>query len=108
MSRTISSDTLFAELPQERRDRIKAAADKEIAEIRGLQALRQMAEKSQAEMAKSLGVAQPGIHKLEKRPDLLVSSLRRFVEAAGGTLEIKVSLPGHGTFKLTGLAETAE
>lgn len=33
------------------------------------------------------------------------STLRRFVEAAGGTLELRVTLPGKGVMHLTGLGE---
>jgi len=31
--------------------------------------------------------------------------LRRFVEAAGGTLELRVTLPGKGVMSLTGLGD---
>jgi hypothetical protein len=33
------------------------------------------------------------------------TSLRRFVEAAGGTLELRVELPGTGVLRLTGIGE---
>ena len=73
--------------------------------LEGLQALRELAERSQRDMAHRLGITQPAVHKMEHQADLYLSSLRRFVEAAGGTLELQVRLPGKGTLRLTGLGD---
>ncbi|WP_201752700.1 hypothetical protein [Sphingomonas changnyeongensis] len=43
--------------------------------------------------------------KVERQTDLDLATLRRFVEAAGGTLELRVELPGTGVFTLTGVGE---
>jgi len=43
--------------------------------------------------------------KIERQTDLYLSTLRRFVEAAGGTLELRVRLPGMGVIHLTGMGE---
>lgn len=48
---------------------------------------------SQAELAEVLGLNQATISKLERRTDMYLSSLRRFVEAMGGELEISASFP---------------
>ena len=98
-------DEVMATLPPERQARIKARADAMLAEIEGLKALRQLTQRSQAQMAASLGVKQPSVLKIERQTDLYLSTLRRFVEAAGGTLELRVELPGTGAFTLTGLGE---
>ena len=45
------------------------------------------------------------MHKIERQTDLYLSTLRRYVEAAGGTLELRVELPGKGVLHLTGLGE---
>jgi transcriptional regulator with XRE-family HTH domain len=50
--------------------------------------LRQARERSQEELARELKVGQPAVAKLEKRADMYVSNLRRYVEALGGSLEI--------------------
>ena len=50
--------------------------------------LRQARERSQEELARTLKVKQPAVAKLEKRADMYVSNLRRYVEALGGSLEI--------------------
>jgi DNA-binding XRE family transcriptional regulator len=75
------------------------------AEVEGLKALRHLAERSQEQIAQSLGVKQPAIVKIERQTDLYLSTLRRFVEAAGGTLELRVELPGSGVMRLTGMGE---
>jgi transcriptional regulator with XRE-family HTH domain len=70
-----------------------------------LRALRALAERSQEQIADALGMKQPSVHKIERQADLYLSTLRRFVEAAGGTLELRVNLPGKGTIRLTGLGD---
>ncbi len=75
------------------------------AEVEGLKALRKLARRSQEQIAQSLGIKQPAIVKIERQTDLYLSTLRRFVEAAGGTLELRVELPGSGVMRLTGMGE---
>jgi transcriptional regulator with XRE-family HTH domain len=50
--------------------------------------LRQARDRSQEELARELKVGQPAVAKLEKRADMYVSNLRRYIEALGGSLEI--------------------
>ena len=75
------------------------------AEVDGLKALRKLAARTQEQIAQSLGVKQPAIVKMERQTDLYLSTLRRFVEAAGGTLELRVELPGAGVMRLTGMGD---
>ena len=53
-----------------------------------LHALRKARAVSQEELAKKLAVGQPAVAKIERRSDMYVSNLRRYVEALGGTLEM--------------------
>lgn len=55
--------------------------------------------------AQALGIKQPAALKIERQTDLYLSTLRRFVEAAGGTLELRVKLPGKGGMHLTGMGD---
>lgn len=103
MART--TQELLAKLPKARRAKIEARAQEMIAEIDGLAAVRKLAGKTQAQIAASLGKKQPSIQKMEKQTDLYVSTLRRFVEAAGGTVEIRISLPGMAPVALGGFEE---
>jgi len=103
MGRTLNE--VMAGLPAERQDRIKARAGDLHREIEGLKALRQLTRRSQEQIAQSLGIKQPSVLKIERQTDLYLSTLRKFVEAAGGTLELRVELPGTGAFTLTGVGE---
>jgi len=54
-----------------------------------LDELRRARELSQEELARTLGVNQASISKLERRTDMYLSTLRKYVEALGGELEIR-------------------
>ena len=98
-------EELLADFSPEDRAKIKARAAELIAEVEGLKALRELAERTQDQLAHELGIKQPSVHKMERQTDLYLSTLRRFVEAAGGTLELRVALPGKGVMHLTGVGE---
>lgn len=53
-----------------------------------LDELRRSLGLSQADMARRLGVKQPRVSKVEKRPDAMLEAMRRYVEALGGRLEV--------------------
>ncbi|MDO6409777.1 helix-turn-helix domain-containing protein [Pantoea phytobeneficialis] len=56
--------------------------------------LREKVDKTQVEMATSLGVKQPTVAEMEKPGrDVKLSTLKRYVEAAGGKLRVDVELP---------------
>lgn len=96
-----SRSEIMASLPKERRKAVEARTAELIAEVEGLQALRKLTEQSQADMAAKLKIKQPSVHKIEKQTDMYLTTLRRYVEAAGGTLELRVKLPGRETIHLT-------
>lgn len=59
----------------------------------GLAMVRQAAELTQQDIADSLGVSQVAVQKTEQRADMLLSTLRRYLLAAGADLEIMVRWP---------------
>ena len=67
-----------------RRKRVEARAAALIAEEMTLQELRHARKLTQVRLAKALGITQDGVSRLEKRSDLLLSTLRKSVEAMGG------------------------
>ena len=82
-------DDVMAALPQKRRLRIEARA----LELATLKDLRQAARQTQAQMAATLGVGQDTISRLEKRSDMLLSTLRHYVESMGGKLNLVAQFP---------------
>ena len=87
MARNI--DELLAALPKKRRARIEARA----LELATLKDLRQASLQTQEQLAAVLGVGQDAISRLEKRSDMLLSTLRHYVESMGGTLELVAHFP---------------
>jgi len=60
----------------------------------GLAAVRHAFDLTQTELAERLGVSQANVAKIEKRSDLLVSTLRSYLAALGGEVRIVVSFHG--------------
>lgn len=62
-------------------------------EVGGLRELRMIAGKAQADVATALRIKQPSVSKVENQTDMYLSTLRAYVEAIGGKLELVVKLP---------------
>jgi DNA-binding XRE family transcriptional regulator len=101
MARNIN-DVIKSLRAAERRAIEKRAAEL-IAEEMTLQELRRTREMTQVKMAKKLGVAQKQISEIEKRTDMHISTLRRSIEAMGGTLALVAEFPDRKPVKLTGI-----
>lgn len=56
--------------------------------------LRARAGKSQAELAKAMGVSQPSIASFEASPDFRWSTMRRYVKALGGDVDLVFTFGG--------------
>lgn len=78
----------------------QAMADEMLLNIH-LAELRDRVRKTQNEMAQKLGVKQPTVAEMEKKGrDIKLSSLKRYVEAAGGKVQLDVELPDGSHFKI--------
>lgn len=88
-----------------RRKRVAARAAQLVAEEMTLQELRRACRLTQVSMAEALGTSQDGISKLEKRSDLLLSTLRKTVEAMGGRLSLIAEFPDRNPVVLFGIGE---
>jgi transcriptional regulator with XRE-family HTH domain len=69
-----------------------------------LHELRQARERSQEDLARELKVGQPAVAKLERRADMHVGNLRRYIEALGGKLEITAKFPD-GAVQITNFSD---
>ncbi len=88
----------------ERRKRIEGRAADLIAEELSLRDLRHAHRLTQERVGEVLGIGQEGVSRLEKRSDLLISTLRSYVEAMGGHLRLVVEFPDRPPVVLSGLA----
>ena len=76
----------------------------ELREEMTLHELRQAIGTSQETLADRLDVLQPAIAKMERRSDIRIRSLRKMIEALGGSLEIKAHFP-QGDVTITNYAD---
>jgi transcriptional regulator with XRE-family HTH domain len=97
-------DRIRKQLTPARRRKIAARAATLIAEESSLQGLRQAHKLTQKRMAHVLGIGQDSVSRLERRSDLLISTLRGYVEALGGRLSLVAEFPNQKPVVLTGIA----
>ena len=98
-------DTIIGSLPKPRRDRINARYRVLKNEVENLQALRKAVKKAQTEIASSLRISQPSVSKIENQTDMYLSTLRNYVEAVGGDLELVVRFPKQKPIQLIRLGD---
>ena len=96
---------IINKLSPAQRKKVEARAAQLIAEEMTLQQLRHARKLTQQKIAKSLHIGQEGVSKLEKRSNLLISTLRSYVEAMGGQLHLMAKFPNRPSIELAGFAE---
>src|SRR5450631_1825855 len=97
-------DDVIMNLNPAQREKIEARAAQLIAEEMTLCELRHARKLTQVRMAKTLGITQDSVSRLEKRSDLLLSTLRKTVEAMGGSLSLVAEFPDRAPVVLSGIA----
>ena len=95
-------DQKMNELSAERRRTIEDRAAQLIAEEVSLREIRNALHKTQKTVAHKLGMGQEGVSRLEKRSDLLLSTLRNYVEAVGGRLSLIAEFPDRKPVRISG------
>ena len=83
---------LEAKMSPERRARVAARVKEELA-LMPLQQIRSARQMTQTRLAELLEMDQGNISKLEQRTDMYLSTLRSYVEAMGGALEVRAVFP---------------
>ena len=99
-TKKLCSSCVATALPYERQAKIEARA----AELATLKDPRQAVAQTQEELAAAFGVGQDTISRLEKRSDMLLSTLRRYIEAMGGKLELVAKFPNRPPLMIDHLA----
>jgi transcriptional regulator with XRE-family HTH domain len=77
-------------MSRERQDRIRKEAEEELLQM-DLRGLRELLGKTQQEIAVLLERSQSQVSETERRQDVRLSTLRSYVEALGGELEVIAS-----------------
>ncbi|MEM6275365.1 MAG: helix-turn-helix transcriptional regulator [Pseudomonadota bacterium] len=95
----------LADVAPDRRARIEAETDRLHQEYLTLKELRRAKALTQVQLAETLGVKQATVAQMEKRGDLLLSTLRSYVQAMGGRLDLVVEFPDRAPVSIAGLGE---
>ena len=83
---------LVAKMPPEMRERAADGTAEMLLAI-SLRKLRKQCRKTQKAIAEALGTSQANVSQIEYRAEIQLSTLRRYVAACGGSLEITARLP---------------
>jgi transcriptional regulator with XRE-family HTH domain len=102
-----SLNDIIAALPVDEQEAIETRYQELKQEVESLRELRQIAGKAQEDIATALNIKQPSVSKIEKQADMYLSTLRSYVEAVGGKLELTVKLPSHPALRLHSLGDVA-
>jgi hypothetical protein len=105
MAKSLSD--VIAMLPADERAKIKARAAELIKEEMSLQDLRKAMSKTQLLVAKKLKVGQDSVSRVKKRTDMLISTLRGYVKAMGGELDLVARFPDRPPVRLGELGQIA-
>jgi hypothetical protein len=98
---------IISKLPPARRQKVEARAQELIAEELTLQDIRKAQKLTQVQMATILDIGQDSISRLEKRSDMMLSTMRSYVEAMGGSLELVARFPKRAPVIITSIKDVS-
>lgn len=104
----VSLDDVLSELPVDSQAHVEAEAERMYEDYMTLQQLRKAHEMTQVALSEKLGKQRATIAQMEKRSDLMISTLRDHVEALGENLSLQVEFPGHRPAHLQALGDLDE
>jgi DNA-binding XRE family transcriptional regulator len=99
---------MLKELTPVQRKKVDSRAAQLTGEELSLRDLRRAHRLTQQRMAKALSIGQDGVSRLEQRSDLLLSTLRSYIEAMGGRLTLLAEFPDRRPVRLAGIADMGE
>ena len=88
-----------------RRKKVESRVAELLAEEMTLRDLRKARKLTQVRLAKQLKITQDSVSRLEKRSDLLLSTLRKTIKAMGGNLSLVAEFPDRPPVVLSGIAQ---
>jgi hypothetical protein len=104
----VTLDDKLVALPADRRAKVERRTAEIVEEELTLRQLRQAHARTQVELARRLRMKQPNVAKLEQRSDMLLSTLRAYVAAMGGELELVARFKGKKPVRLAGIGDLGE
>jgi DNA-binding XRE family transcriptional regulator len=104
----IAVEDVLKKLSRRERKAIETRRQELLAEYMTLQDLRKARELTQQRMAELLGIKQANVSRIEKRSDLLLSTLGSYVAAMGGRLRLVAEFPDRPPVVLSKLSGESE
>jgi len=104
----VTSEAFRASFSPAARARIDARAKQMVAEELTLRDLRKACDLTQEQIGSVLKISQDQVSKLEKRSDMLLSTLGSYVKAMGGELSLVVQFPDRPPVVLSSLTDVFE
>lgn len=101
----INHDDYIKKLKPEQLAKVQEMARQLVDEEKSLREIRKARECSQVELAQKMGMNQGDLSKFERRTDMYLSTVRQYVEALGGTLDLVATFPDTGSVKIAQVAE---
>lgn len=95
----------LAKLSSTRQSKIRKRADELIATEMTLRDLRKALELTQVEVCSKLHMKQEAVSRLERRSDILLSTLKSYIKAMGGELQLTAKFPNRPAIKLKGFSD---
>ena len=86
-----------------RKDTDPLSIEVQALKVSALKELRKVAGYTQDDLAIAMGVGQGTISRVEKRRDMLLSTLQHYVESMGGELQIVATFPDRPAIVIEGL-----
>lgn len=108
MKTSVPYERIFTTFPPARQRKIKRRASELIAEEFTLRDLRKAKQVTQEEVAQRLRGRQVYVSRLERRADMKLSTLREYVRALGGDLQLMVTFPGDAPVRLGNIGTISE
>jgi DNA-binding XRE family transcriptional regulator len=96
---------IIRKLSPAQRKKVERRSAQLMAEEMTLRQLRRACRLTQQKVAKSLRIGQEGVSKIERRSDLLISTLQEYVHAMGGQLSLVVQFPDREPVVLSGISQ---
>jgi transcriptional regulator with XRE-family HTH domain len=101
-------DQMLGNLSPERREKIAERTKQLIAEEYALRRMREARGLTQVRIAELMHIRQDSVSRLESRSDLLLSTLKSYVQAMGGSLRLTVEFPDGVAAELSSIGEPHE
>ncbi len=102
---TKNIEEIINQLSEQRRQEIEMRYLELVSEQMSLQDIRKARKLTQKRIAETLNIGQDSVSRLEQRSDLLLSTLKNYINSMGGNLKLVVEFPDRSPVIIEGLAE---